>query len=340
MLFRQIFDPDLAQYSYLLACQQSKRALLVDPQRDVDRYLALAEEEGVEIVAVAETHIHADFLSGTRELSARLGAAIHLPGGGGADWRYRWPDNDRGSVAGAGTVTHLADGDRFSVGEVEILAMATPGHTPEHLAYLVTDRGAGGTSPVGLLSGDFVLVGDLGRPDLLELAGYAPHSREDSARQLHRSLRRLERLEDHLQLWPAHGAGSSCGKSIGALPTSTLGYERRYNGTLRSAGEGEEPFVRMILAEQPTPPTYFARMKRTNRDGPPLLRRLPRPRRLSLEELEGIVRHGETVIVDTRPDRQHFMAAHLPGALYAPLGRTFSVAVGAMIVEETRPSGA
>jgi hydroxyacylglutathione hydrolase len=337
MLFRQVFDPDLAQYSYLLACQKSKRALLVDPQRDIDRYLMLAEEEGVEIVAVAETHIHADFLSGARELCARVGAAVYLSGRGGADWQYRWPGTDGYEGHATGQVTLLANGDRFSIGQVELQAIATPGHTPEHLAYLVTDHAGGDPSLIGLLSGDFLLVGDLGRPDLLEIAGNAAHSRQDSARQLYRSLRRLEGLEDHLQVWPAHGAGSSCGKSIGAIPTSTIGFERRHNSALRSATQGEEFFVRRILADQPTPPTYFARMKRTNRDGPPLLRRLPRPRRLSVDELHGVVRHGETLIIDTRPDRQDFIAAHLPGALYAPFGRTFSTAVGAMIVEESRP---
>jgi hydroxyacylglutathione hydrolase len=337
MLLRQIFDPDLAQYSYLLACQKSKRALLVDPQRDVDRYLSLAEEEEVEIVAVAETHIHADFLSGARELCSRVGAAVYLSAEGGADWQYRWAGSYADRAAEAGDVTLLRDDDHFSIGSVEVQAIATPGHTPEHLCYLVTDHGERETSPIGLLSGDFVLVGDLGRPDLLDLAGGAPHSREESARQLFRSLRRLDDLADHLQLWPAHGAGSSCGKAIGAVPTSTLGYERRHNGALRSAAEGEEVFVGAILRDQPTPPTYFGRMKRTNRAGPPLLRRLPRPRRLSVGELDGIARHGETVVVDARPDRESFMAAHLPGALYAPAGRTFSAAIGSLLVEETRP---
>jgi hydroxyacylglutathione hydrolase len=337
MLLRQIFDPDLAQYSYLLACQHSRRALLVDPERDVDRYLELAEEEGVEIVAVAETHIHADFLSGTREVCTRAGARAYLSGEGGPEWRYRW-DEEEGAGGGATVpITLLRDGDELSIGTVEVRVIATPGHTPEHLAFLVTDRGAGGSTPLGLISGDFLLVGDLGRPDLLELARGDSGSRQESARQLFRSLSRLDALDDHLQVWPAHGAGSSCGKSIGAVPISTLGYERRHNGALRSAVEGEEAFVQAILTDQPTPPTYFGRMKRSNRAGPPPLRRRPRPRRLGVEELEGVARHGETIVLDTRQDRRRFMASHLPGALYAPAGRAFSTAVGSLIAEETLP---
>lgn len=336
MLLRQIFDPDLAQYSYLIACQKTRQAMIIDPQRDVDRYLSLAEEEGVEIVAVAETHIHADFLSGAREMAARVGARVYLSGEGAPDWSYTWPvARDRAGADPA--VVLLRDGATFAVGTVELRALATPGHTPEHLAFLVTDRGSGATDPVGIFSGDFLLVGDLGRPDLLELVGGVEGSRENGARDLYRSLRRLLDLDDHLLVWPAHGAGSSCGKAIGAIPVSTIGYEKRQNTTLGHAAEGEEAFVRAVLSDQPTPPTYFARMKRTNVAGPPLLPRLPRPRRLTADELGTVAAAGDAVVIDARTDRKAFMAAHLPGSIHAPANRSFSVAVGALLTEPTRP---
>jgi hydroxyacylglutathione hydrolase len=333
MLLRQIFDPGLSQYAYLIGCQKAGEALVVDPQRDVQRYLALAEAEGLTLVAAVETHIHADFLSGARELAHRTGLRVYLSGEGGADWSYRWP---RGPDEDAPEPTLLRDGDRFSVGEVELRAMHTPGHTPEHLCFVVTDRGAGASSPIGLLSGDFLLVGDLGRPDLLEKAAGVAGTREEAARELFASLRRLEGLADHLQVWPAHGAGSSCGKAIGAVPTSTIGYERLYNAALSRAVGGEAAFIQAILEEQPTPPMYFGRMKRDNRDGPPLLRRLPRPRCLEPDDLGPIARHGETIVIDTRADRSAFMAAHLPDALHAPADRSFSAAVGSLVTEPTR----
>nr|WP_243664236.1 MBL fold metallo-hydrolase [Rhodothermus marinus] len=165
MLFRQIFDPKLAQYAYLIGCQQTKEAIVIDPERDVDQYLRLAEEEGLRIVAVAETHIHADFLSGARELAERVGARLYLSAEGEADgWASNWAKNGRYDV------TFLRDGDTFRIGNIEFRAVHTPGHTPEHLCYLVTDRGGGATEPMGIVTGDFVFVGDLGRPDLLESA--------------------------------------------------------------------------------------------------------------------------------------------------------------------------
>lgn len=335
MLLRQISAPDLAQYAYLVACQETGHAILVDPQRDVDRYFALAAAEGVEIVAVAETHIHADFLSGAKELRDRCGVEAYLSACGGPDWRYAWA-TDAGGGTGAGVVL-LEDGHTIDIGSVTLRALATPGHTPEHLCFVVTDRARGADDPVGILTGDFLLVDDLGRPDLLEIASGRTVPAEASARALYRSVQCLEGFADHVQIWPGHGAGSSCGRSIGAVPTSTLGYERRHNGALRRASEGEDAFVQAILADQPTPPMYFARMKRVNRAGPPPLRRLPRPRALTSAELEGIVGHGETVVVDARSDRGRFMRAHLPGALHAPLGHTFSNAVGSLVTEETRP---
>ncbi len=324
MLFRQIYDTSLAQYAYLVGCQRTGEALVIDPQRDIDRYLELAAAEEVRITAVTETHIHADFLSGARQLAARHGATAYLSAEGGADWSYAWP-------AGEGQqVRLLRHGDRFAVGNIEIEAVHTPGHTPEHLSFLVTDRGGGAAEPMGLASGDFVFVGDLGRPDLLETAAGQVGAMEPAARRLCRSARSFLELPDYLQVWPGHGAGSACGKALGAVPGSTVGYEKRYNAALRAAGD-ESLFVASILEGQPEPPLYFGRMKRQNRAGAPLYGELPRPPRLGAARLHGT----DGVVLDTRCDRAAFMAAHLPGSLYTPLDRSFPTTAGCYVEADT-----
>ena len=330
MLFKQILDEKLAQYSYLVGCQRTGEALVIDPERDVDRYFRMAEEEGLEIVAVTETHIHADFLSGARELAER-GVRLVLSGLGGTDWSYRWPE------AGGYDVTLLGDGDAFRVGNVEVRAVHTPGHTPEHVAFLVIDHGGGADEPMGMLSGDFVFVGDTGRPDLLESAAGVQGAMQEGAHTLYRSLHRFLDLPDYLQVWPGHGAGSACGKALGAVPESTVGYERRFSPALVAAREGEDAFVSYVLDAQPEPPLYFARMKRLNRDGPPLLGALPRPRRLEVDDLAAVLDDPSgQVVVDTREDRSAFMRAHLPGAQYAPLDRTFPTVTGSYLDPDAR----
>ena len=263
MLFRRIVDEKLAQYTYLVGCQRTGEALLIDPERDVDRYLAIAEEEELTITAVTETHIHADFLSGARELTRR-GIRAYLSSMGGPDWSYRWPE-------AADPVDLLGDGDTFYVGKIEVMVVHTPGHTPEHVSFLITDRGGGADAPMGILSGDFVFVGDMGRPDLLESAAGVEGAMREGAHTLYQSVDRFLELPDWLQLWPGHGAGSACGKALGAVPESTVGYERRFSPALAAALQGEKAFVGYVLDAQPEPPLYFGRMKRLNRDGPPLL---------------------------------------------------------------------
>ena len=333
MLLRQIADPTLAQYAYLVGCQRTKEALVVDPERDVDRYLAAAAAEGLTVTHVAETHVHADFLSGARDLAEATGARLFLSAEGeDAGWGSAWAE-------GRDDVTFLRDGDAFRVGHIEITAVHSPGHTPEHLAYLVTDHGGGASSPMGLLSGDFVFVGDLGRPDLLESAAGQAGAQAPAARMLYDSVQRFLDLDDHVQVWPGHGAGSACGKALGAVPQSTVGYERRYNGAIDAAQRGREGFVDAILDAQPEPPLYFGRMKRQNRDGVPPLSALPAPRALSPDELAdlGAVGLGDAVVVDARPDRSAFMAAHLPGALYSPLTKAFSTVVGSFVADPDTP---
>ena len=183
----------------------------------------------------------------------------------------------------------LEDGSRFRVGGIELSVLHTPGHTPEHLTFLVGDTKAGST-PMGALTGDFLFVGDVGRPDLLERAAKEKGTMEASAHQLFASLRRFRELPDYLQIWPGHGAGSSCGKSLGAVPQSTLGYERRTNWAFSM--ENEEEFVRAVLEGQPDPPRYFAFMKRINRDGPPLRNGAIRPERLEPARLVSALAAG------------------------------------------------
>ncbi len=311
MFFRRFYDDQLAQASYLLGCQATGESLLVDPNRHVEPYLCAAEAEGLRITHVTETHIHADFVSGARELAERTGARLLLSGEGGEAWRYRY-------AAHVGAET-LCDGSLIHVGKLSVQAIHTPGHTPEHLTFIVTDA-ATVTEPMGLLTGDCLFVGDVGRPDLLERAAHQAGTAEASARALFGSLRRLAALPDWLQVWPGHGAGSACGKSLGAVPQSTLGYERRFNWAF--GVDDEDAFVRAVLAGQSVPPPYFAEMKRINRDGPRVLGGVARPPRLAANDLADLLAGG-AVVVDARPARE-FLARAVPGTLNIPAGRAFT----------------
>lgn len=328
MLFRMIYDDSLAQAAYLIGCQRTGEAILFDAERDIDRYLKLAEKEKVRIVAVAETHIHADFLSGSRELAEKTGARLYLSGEGGPDWNYRWLDKKAGGGGGAYTHTLLKNGDTFKVGNIEFKAIHTPGHTPEHLCYLVTDRGAGAAEPMGVITGDFLFVGDVGRPDLLETAAGKEGAKEPSAKALFKSIQSFLGLPEYLQVWPAHGAGSACGKALGAVPQSTIGYERRFNPSLLAA-TNEAKFVSYILDGQPDPPLYFARMKRDNRDGPPVLGAFPAPRELDAQALAALDTK-KTWVIDTRPWAK-VRAGHMVGAIYAPPGANFVPVAGSYV---------
>lgn len=336
MLFRQIFDPKLAQYAYLIGCQKTKEAIIIDPERDIDQYVELAEAEGLNIVAIAETHIHADFLSGAREFAERFDTKLFLSDEGDENWKYEWI-NSKKLDGSAYNYILLNDGDTFMIGGIELKAVHTPGHTPEHMSYLVTDRGAGATTPIGIATGDFVFVGDLGRPDLLEQAAGMHGVQEPSARMLYGALPRFTELQDYLQVWPAHGAGSTCGKALGAVPTTTVGYEKLYNASLGAAEGGEDEFVSAILSGQPEPQMYFARMKRDNKLGAPVLGSLPKPQKLVAKELADMAGRGNVLIVDTRLDRSAFMANHIPNSLYAPMNKMFNTIVGSLVVDEATP---
>jgi hydroxyacylglutathione hydrolase len=327
MLLRMIYDEKLAAATYLIGCQRTGEAIVIDPERDVDRYERLAAENGLRIVAVAETHIHADFVSGGREL-AEKGATMYVSDEGDADWKYHWLDTKLGG--GSYSYRLLKDGDTFMVGNIEFAAIHTPGHTPEHLCFMVTDRGGGANKPMGVATGDFVFVGDLGRPDLLESAAGFAGKADPSAHILYGSVRKFMAWPDYLQVWPAHGAGSACGKALGAVPTSTVGYEKMFNPSVLAA-KTEQGFVDFILEAQPEPPLYFARMKRDNKMGPKVLGGVPKPAQLTVDQLTRID-GTRSAIVDTRP-WDAFKGGHVPGALHLPLNRSFSTDGGSLIGE-------
>jgi hydroxyacylglutathione hydrolase len=328
MLLERLYERDLAQASFLIGCEQTGEALVVDANRDVARYLQAADRARLHITHVAETHIHADFVSGSQELARRANARLLLSAEGGPDWSYGFV-GDPNAVA-------LRDGDTFNVGRIRVEVVHTPGHTPEHVAFLITDT-ASANAPMGIITGDALFVGDVGRPDLLvrtrdnrsdDSAAHAELAA--SAERLFHTVNRFREMPEHLQVWPGHGAGSACGKSLGAVPQSTIGYELRFNWAFRA--QSVQDFVATVLAGQPEPPRYFARMKRLNRDGPPALGMLPAPATLACEALPNLQRGGVTV-VDTRSSKA-FAEGHLPGSINIPLGTSFVTWAGSVLPDD------
>jgi hydroxyacylglutathione hydrolase len=324
LFFKQFYDDGLAQASYMVGCQANGTAIVVDPRRDIGEYLAEAKRQGLRIIAVTETHIHADYLSGSRELAARSGAKLYLSEEGGPDWQYAFPHEP------------LRDGDQIRIGNVVIEAVHTPGHTPEHLSFLVTD-GATTSEPGFLLSGDFVFVGDVGRPDLLDEAAGYQDTRFAGAENLFASLReKFLTLPDYVQVWPGHGAGSACGKALGAVASSTVGYERRFAWWASAlANEDGDGFVSELLSGQPDAPAYFGRMKRQNKAGPALLGERGPLEHLDREALRAKLGEGATLI-DTR-SREQYAEGAVPGSLSLPAGKNFSTFAGWLIDPERDP---
>ena len=331
MLLRQVFDPYLAQYAYLVGCPRSGTALVIDPERDIDTYRQIAAENGLRITAVAETHIHADFVSGGREFAQDHQIYLYLSAEGGPDWQYQW-------TQGRPNVHLLKDGNKFQVGGLEIQALHTPGHTPEHLSFLITDRGGGANQPMALATGDFLFVGDVGRPDLLESAAGVKGVMEPFAKVLQKTLHdRLTPYQDYVQILPAHGAGSACGKSLGAVPVSTLGYERLFNLPWKQAREDAAAFVHDILTGQPDPPLYFARMKKVNRDGIEIRGGLPKVPHLDRSAWTQAAEQQGIRILDTRADPVTFDQAHVKNAILAPLHSPFFSAGAGSFLDPADP---
>lgn len=318
MILQRFYDDKLAQASYLVGCAATGQAIIIDPNRDVEQYITAAEAEGVAITAVTETHIHADFVSGSRELAARTGAGLYLSDEGDENWKYVY--------AAAADATLIRDGDVITIGNLRLTVLHTPGHTPEHLSFLLTDTPTS-ERPMGIFTGDFVFVGDVGRPDLLEKAAGFAGTQAAAARTLFHSLQRFRALPDYLQLWPGHGAGSACGKGLSAVPQSTVGYERLANWAFAITDEAE--FVRAVLEGQPEAPTYFAQMKRINKEGPRLLGGFHRPPRLPSRRLPELL-DGGALVVDTR-HAADYAAGHIPGTINIPLNQAFTTWAGWLI---------
>jgi hydroxyacylglutathione hydrolase len=322
MIFKRFYDDNLAQASYLIACERTREAVIVDPNLDIAQYIRAAGAERVRITNVTETHIHADFVSGAQALASATGAKLHLSAEGGKDWGYSSDALERAQS--------LRDGSDISFGKVRMQAAHTPGHTPEHLTFLVSDLERG-PEPVGALTGDFVFVGDVGRPDLLERAAGAHGSMERSAAELYDSIRKFRGWPDHMQVWPGHGAGSACGKSLGSMPQSTLGYEKLFNWAFAEMTQDE--FMGRVLEDQPVPPRYFGSMKRINRGAQAKSAPQMAPRELGSDDLEAALKNG-AVIVDTRP-AEKFAAGHIPGTINIPRNRSFLNWCGALVPEDS-----
>jgi hydroxyacylglutathione hydrolase len=320
MLFKRFYDDNLAQASYLIACERTREAVVVDPGLDIAQYIRAAGAERVRITNVTETHIHADFVSGAHALAAAAGARLHLSAEGAKDWGY--------TSDVLKNAQPLRNGSEISFGNVRMQAAHTPGHTPEHLTFVVFDLERG-SEPVGALTGDFLFVGEVGRPDLLERAAGARGSMERSAGELFDSIRKFKGQPDHLQLWPGHGAGSACGRSLGSMPQSTLGYEKLFNWAFVEMSQ--EEFVRRVLEDQPVPPRYFASMKKINRGEEVVFAPQIVPRELALDDLDAALKNG-AVIVDSRP-AEEFAAGHVPGTLNIPRNRSFLNWCGALVPE-------
>ena len=306
VVIRQLYLGCLSQASYLVGDATTGRAIAVDPRRDVDEILAAAEEEGLRIELVVETHFHADFLSGHLELAAATGAEIGIGEAGSTEFPSR----------------ALRDGDVVDLGGVTVEVLATPGHTPESISLVV--RPAPDAAPAAVLTGDTLFIGDVGRPDLLASVGASP---ADLARKLHRSLRRLLRLPDDALVLPAHGAGSACGKALATETVSTMAEQRATNYAL--APMGEDAFVALVTEGQPAAPAYFGHDAALNRRDRPLLdeHRAPRPR--TLAEVDEAVAAG-AIVVDVRPV-EDYAAGHLAGSLHVPLGGRFAEQTGSIV---------
>ena len=311
MFFLQRFVPGLAIYSYMVGDEKSKQCAVIDPTRDVDEFLTVAKREGLRISHILETHVHADFVSGAAELKARLGkdAQVVVSGTGGKEWTPPYADR----VVG--------DGDEINLGSIRLKAIQTPGHTPEHISWALFDDGRGKDSPWLIFTGDFLFVGEVGRPDLL-----GDEARKRLAKQLYESVfERLPAFPDFTEIFPAHGSGSLCGKAIGSRGSSSLGYERRFNGSLQKRDEAA--WIGTLLEGMPIAPPYFRRMKKVNSEGPKVLG--PEwPGRKSFNSKEVHERVCDRCLVLDVRSKEAFAAAHIPGSVNIPLGHNLPTWAG------------
>jgi len=320
LYFKQITEPKLAQNAYLIGCQKTGEAIIIDPLRDIDHYQKIAADNELTIVAATETHIHADYLSGLRQFAELENIKVYASDEGDKDWKYEW------LLGSTYDYEFVRDGFMIDIGNVSLKVLSTPGHTPEHISFLVVDCLKDQSSPLGIISGDFVFVGDIGRPDLLETAAGQAGKMRESAEILFDSLQQFKQLSPELMLWPGHGAGSACGKSLGAAPSSTVEHELSSNPSIRATLD-KSAFIEYILDGQPEPPSYFARMKTLNRSGPAVLASFPKPVEIEIDQAIG---EDNLTLIDTRSWEQ-FCAGHLPGSLFIPTTSAFSTLIGSYV---------
>ncbi len=306
MYFKQFYLGCLAHASYLIG--SDGEAAVVDPQRDVDQYVEEARTQNLKIKYIIETHLHADFISGHRELTARTGAEIVFGEKAGAAFPHR----------------AVKDGDELSIGRVKLRIMETPGHTPESICVLVIDSEISG-EPQKVLTGDTLFIGDVGRPDLAGGKGYTP---QDMAAMMYDSLHgKLLKLNDAVEVYPAHGAGSMCGKNLSTETSSTLGQQRQFNYALQPMTKTQ--FVKMMTTDLPEAPAYFAKDAEINRAGAAAMDQLPEPKAVAPAEVFKRAQDG-TIILDVRSAAE-FGAGHVPGSLNIGLGGQFASWAGSLI---------
>lgn len=310
MYFKQFYLGCLAHASYLIGSDGD--AAVVDPQRDVDQYIDEARSMGLSIKYVIETHLHADFVSGHRELAARTGAEIVFGKKAGATFPHR----------------PVSDGDEIRIGKVALRILETPGHTPESISILVIDKSVS-DRPMKVLTGDALFIGDVGRPDLVGSRGYTA---DQMAAMLYESLHdKLLKLDDQVEVFPAHGAGSLCGRNISKETSSTIGEQRRFNYALQPMPKTE--FVRMMTTDLPEAPAYFPRDAEINRTGATPLEELERPAELSPEQVRRLSQEG-SLILDVR-SASAYGNGHVPGAMNVGLGGQFASWAGTLITPGT-----
>ena len=301
MFVQQFFVKGIAHSSYLLG--GTKTCAIIDPRRDVQIYIDAAKEMGLKITHILETHLHADFISGHLELAEKTGATIYAPRSGKCAFKH----------------TAVAEGDSFSIEDMIIVVLETPGHTPEHISYVVTDLSRG-SAPAAVFCGDTLFVGDVGRPDLF------PNIAQELAAKLYGSLHdKLLTLPAFCEVYPAHGAGSLCGRAMGAKRTSTIGYEKKYNTALKI--KNKKKFIASLTTNMPPAPDHFSRCSAVNGKGPALVRKLPALIPFAPVQFRKKTRQKNTIVLDLR-SYDAFAGGHVPGAYHIDFGMNFSTFSG------------
>lgn len=306
MFIQQFFVKDLAHSSYLLG--DKKTCAIIDPARDVDFYIQAAKEQGMKITHILETHLHADFISGHLDLAEKTKAKIYAPKSGDCKFKH----------------VKLKEGDMFKLESIQVKVLEVPGHTPEAIAYVVTDQERG-KEPVCIFSGDALFVGDVGRPDLF------PGKAKELASKLYNSLHsKILKLPDFCEVYPAHGAGSLCGKMIGAKRTSTIGYEKLYNQVLQL---NKEEFINSLIKDMPPAPDHFSRCSELNRKGLELVKNLENPQPLNPVDFKKLINKKNTIVVDIR-NYDSFGGMHIPNAYHISYKGNFATFAGWIIPPE------